>query len=264
MQVLNSRVDLDRFYDRLARATTRVLMLDYDGTLAPFHVRPEQAVPYPGVIDVLEELIAGEGNRVVIVSGRPAEEVAALLRPSARPEIWGAHGRERLMPGRGIQAAALPPAARQALAEARARASDFEQTGARIESKPASVALHWRGLAVPAAAKSRDLAEAAWRPLVDAGALDWLPFDGGVEVRARGADKGSAIKAVLAETGAGAAVAYLGDDITDEDAFRAVKDRGLAVLVRPECRETMADLWLKPPRELLEFLGRWRRNGVER
>lgn len=52
-------------------------------------------------------------------------------------------------------------------------------------------------------------------------------------------------------------MAYLGDDVTDEDAFHAVKPRGLAVLVRAELRETAADLWIRPPRELVAFLRSW-------
>jgi trehalose-6-phosphatase len=66
------------------------------------------------------------------------------------------------------------------------------------------------------------------------------------------------VKAVLSDTAPDSPVAYLGDDITDEDAFQLVKAQGLAVLVRPEFRETAADLWIKPPQELLAFLERWR------
>jgi hypothetical protein len=36
------------------------------------------------------------------------------------------------------------------------------------------------------------------------------------------------------------------------------------VLVRPECRDTAADVWIRPPHELLEFIGRWRRDGAAR
>ena len=262
MQVLSPELDLNAFYGRIASAAERVLLLDYDGTLAPFRIRPEQAAPYPGIVEVLIALKAGARNRVVIVSGRRAEEVAALLPPAARPEIWGAHGWERRLPDGGMQTAEPPPEVRRALRDAHARACEIRKAGARIECKPASIALHWRGLPVLTVARLRDQTDAAWRPLVESGALDWLSFDGGVEVRARGANKGDAVDAVLAETGAGAAVAYLGDDLTDEDAFRAVKGRGLAVLVRAECRETIADIWLRPPHELLDFLGRWRENGA--
>ncbi|MBU1936081.1 trehalose-phosphatase, partial [bacterium] len=55
----------------------------------------------------------------------------------------------------------------------------------------------------------------------------------------------------------GATVAYLGDDLTDEDAFRVLKGKGLGVLVRPEFRPTTADLWLQPPDDLIEFLKNW-------
>jgi trehalose 6-phosphate phosphatase len=51
--------------------------------------------------------------------------------------------------------------------------------------------------------------------------------------------------------------AYLGDDATDERAFRAISGRGLSVLVRPSWRQTAAELWLRPPEELLDFLNRW-------
>ena len=69
-QVLNGRADLASFYDRLQGAPRRVLMLDYDGTLAPFRVRPEQATPYPGVSEMLETLATQEDTRVVVVTGR--------------------------------------------------------------------------------------------------------------------------------------------------------------------------------------------------
>ena len=56
-------------------------------------------------------------------------------------------------------------------------------------------------------------------------------------------------------------MAYLGDDRTDEDAFRALRGRGLSVLVRAEPRETAADAWIRPPEELIEFLRTWRREA---
>jgi trehalose-phosphatase len=70
-------------------------------------------------------------------------------------------------------------------------------------------------------------------------------------------DKGDAIRTVLAEVHPNTPVAYLGDDLTDERAFRALGARGLSILVRTKPRRTAAQVWLKPPEELLDFLGRW-------
>ncbi|MGH9571319.1 MAG: hypothetical protein ACRD4F_16865, partial [Candidatus Angelobacter sp.] len=53
------------------------------------------------------------------------------------------------------------------------------------------------------------------------------------------------------------AAAYLGDDLTDEDAFQAINGRGLSVLVRPAWRSTTAQAWLRPPGELIQFLNDW-------
>jgi trehalose-phosphatase len=257
MQVLSSRIDMQAFYDQLAVARQRVLMLDYDGTLAPFKVKPEEAVPYPGVSETLSALVAQDNTRVVIVSGRRAAEVADLLPLGRPPEIWGAHGWERISPQGEIWAQEPTEAAREALVRAHDLAERCRIAGTRLERKRASVAVHWRGAPESAVEPLKKRLTEAWAPLAD-GLLEVLPFDGGLELRARGTNKQQAVKAVLSATPPGSPIAYLGDDITDEDAFKLVKTQGLAVLVRPEFRETAADVWLTPPQELLAFLERWR------
>jgi trehalose 6-phosphate phosphatase len=185
-------------------------------------------------------------------------DLVPLLNLRRRPELWGAHGWERLLPdGRGARIP-LDVNVRRQLDEGERRARELARAGARLETKPASVALHWRGASALAAARIREALPQLWEPLAANGDVELLPFDGGVELRARGCNKQHAVKAVLSESPGEAAVAYLGDDLTDEEAFEAVKPHGLAVLVRPEFRETAADLWIRPPRELLAFLRRWR------
>jgi trehalose-phosphatase len=261
MRALTPHADVAAFHDRLERARERVLMLDYDGTLAPFRVRPEQAVPYPGVTEILAALTRQADTRVVVVSGRRAAEVAALLKLARPPEIWGSHGWERISPDGEARTERPDDRVSDALSRAEASVAEYRREGARFERKPASIALHWRGLPALTAARLRERVSAAWSPYAEAGVLEPLPFDGGIELRAPGATKRRAVETVLAETAPDAPVAYLGDDITDEDAFRTVKPRGLAVLVRAELRDTAADLWIRPPYELLEFLGRWRREA---
>ena len=260
-QVLNGHADLASFYVRLQDAPRRVLMLDYDGTLAPFRVRPEQATPYPGVSEILETLAKQEDTRVVVVTGRRARDVAELLDIPGLIEIWGVHGWERLLPGKELSSQEPTAEIRLALAEAHTLVDGLRRSGARIERKPASIAFHWRGLPDSAVQRLRDQVQAAWQHFAEGAMLEWLPFDGGIELRAPGANKGFAVSAVLSETSEDSVAAYLGDDLTDEDAFRAMKGRGLSVLVRTERRETGADVWIRPPDELIDFIGRWRRNG---
>ncbi len=69
--------------------------------------------------------------------------------------------------------------------------------------------------------------------------------------------KGMQFVCLLNEIGPDAPVAYLGDDNTDESAFRVMQGRGISVLVRPQRRRTAAQVWMRPPDELLDFLGLW-------
>lgn len=264
MQILSPRIDWFGFLERIASAHERVLMLDYDGTLAPFEIRPERATPYPGVREALETVIEEGGTRVVIISGRRAAEVVPLLALKRHPEIWGGHGWERLLPNGELHAQEPPPAVKVSLEEAEEAIAEAVRSGGRLERKRASLALHWRGLPVLTAAKVQSAAREAWTPFSEDRGVQLLPFDGGIELRAQGCNKQHAVKAVLSQTTGDSVIAYLGDDITDEDAFVAVKPRGLAVLVRPELRNTEADVWLRPPHELITFLKRWRDGGAAR
>jgi trehalose-phosphatase len=258
VRALNSHVDLGAFFERLSQAPARVLILDYDGTLAPFQVRPERATPYPRVEEMLDDIMTARRSHVIIVSGRPVADLVPLLNLHRRPELWGAHGGERLLPdGRGTRLH-TSDAVRSRLQEAERRARNLAAPGVRVESKLASVAFHWRGAPALATARARQALPRLWRPLVGDGELELLPFDGGMELRARGCGQQKVVEAVLSETAAEATVAYLGDDVPDEDAFAAVQPRGLPVLVRHRLRDTAARLWIRPPYELLGFLRRWR------
>jgi trehalose-phosphatase len=259
MQMLKPEAELRRFFARVRAASRRVLMLDYDGTLAPFRIQREQAVPYPGVRERLAALMAAGHTRVVLVSGRMAREVAALVALTPSPEVWGTHGWERLYSDGRYELAALPDDAVAGLEEAAGAARDAAGVDAagRLERKPASLAWHLRGLAPDEAAGALAGLLPRWEAIAARRGLELHDFDGGVELRVPGRSKGTAVAQVLAESGPDVACAYLGDDRTDEDAFVAIAPHGLGVLVRSEPRETAAVGWLRPPEELLEFLDDW-------
>jgi trehalose-phosphatase len=255
---------VDEFLAALPAAPARVLLLDYDGTLAPFRVERDQATPYAGVREAVRGLTRSRRTRVVVISGRSLDGLRPLLGVEPPPELWGTHGWERLAPGHPPLLRPLPDGSAAALARA-ARVLDGPELHDRIEVKPASVALHVRGLPEPDAERVIAQARAAWEPLARAASLELHPFDGGLELRVSGWHKGDAVRAVLATEPEGTAAAYLGDDATDEDAFAALEElsaggriRGLSVLVRAEPRPSRAPVRLEPPGELLAFLGRWR------
>jgi len=257
VRVLTPGLSVERFFDRVAVAHRRALLLDFDGTLAPFSADRTRARPYPAVREELLRLLATRATRVAIVSGRGARAVGSLLGLAPVPEIWGSHGLERLEPGGAYRVEPLPPSTSARIEEAAAWART-QGFSALLERKPLGLALHARGAAPGLFEQARQAALARWnQPLGEAG-LEPLEFDGGVEWRPAGGHKGQVVATVLAEEGPGAAVAYLGDDRTDEDAFQALQGVGLAVLVRSSPRPTAANLWIEPPEELVEFLARWR------
>jgi len=248
---------VEGFLKAVATAPLSVLLLDYDGTLAPFLVDRQQAVPYVGMAELLQEIADNGRTRLVIVTGRDAREIGPLLGLRTSLEVWGAHGLQRLRPDGTCEMPEIPLRAEAALDEARGwlRYQGLEDLG---EIKPGSIAVHWRALGKTKASLLRGRILLGWFPIAERGCLRLLEFDGGVEIRMPDLDKGDAVRIVLAEVGPGVPVAYLGDDATDEHAFRALGDHGLTVLVRPERRRTSAQAWLKPPEELIEFLTRWR------
>lgn len=247
---------LESFFAQTDTAAQRALLLDYDGTLAPFRVERDRAVPYAGVSAAIGAILASGCTRVVIISGRAVADLERLLDITPLPEIWGSHGWERRLPDGSYFPPRLPPDAVVGLEQAALVAAEL-LSDQLIERKPAGVAVHWRGLASrPVAAFSSTITR-LWTPIAEQHRLTLHPFDGGLELRVPGRDKGTAVRTLIHELHPAAMLAYLGDDLTDEDAFLAIGERGLRVLVRGELRPTAADLWLRPPDELLAFLRRW-------
>ena len=125
------------------------------------------------------------------------------------------------------------------------------------EVKPGAVAVHWRWLS---GARLEQVKATAYQVLSSAirnSGLRLEGFDGGLELLVRGRNKGDAVRAILTETASATPVAYLGDDVSDEDAFRALSARGLTALVNSKYRFSAAQIWLRPPDELISFLQEW-------
>lgn len=214
---------IDDFWERADRAERLLLALDYDGTLAPFQVDRMAAVPLPGMRASVEALRDDPRVRLVMISGRGLDELARLL-DVAGVELIGSHGFEHRLASGERQRTPLAPAQEQALDAAERFAVE---RGYRHERKAASCAVHSRGLDEAAAEALHADARAAWREHAELPKMELLEFNGGVELRASGVDKGTALTGWLAAQGGigdDDLAIYVGDDRTDEDAFAVLAE----------------------------------------
>ncbi len=249
--------DLAWFFAKVRTAAHRALLIDYDGTLAPLTADRRHAEPYPGMRAALVELsLAPKPTPIWIVSGRGVGDLARLARLDHVADLWGSHGLERRT-RQGCWAGPAPEREASSFLDEVCGSLFREGAGALTERKLYGVAIHWRGADPRVYEAASESLERRFAPAGANYGLELLPFDGGLELRPKAFHKGLVVERAFAELGDEAAVAYLGDDRTDEDAFAALRGRGLPVLVRPEPRETLATAWLQPPGEVLAFLAQW-------
>jgi trehalose-phosphatase len=249
-------IKIHDFFSQLKTAKQKILMLDYDGTLAPFQKDRDQAIPYKGIREILTKLILAQHTRIVIISGRWTKDLIPLLDLKKLPEIWGSHGIERRKPSGEYSVMKLNEKSLQGLAEADVWV-DKNGFSEYCEEKPGCLAIHWRGLNFQTIEDIQKRVGRKWRVIAKEKNLLLNKFDGGLELRIPGINKGDAIKTIFSETTEDFKAAYLGDDLTDEDAFKTLKGHGIGILVRKKYRTTAAEVWLQPPDQLLQFLNHW-------
>lgn len=252
------------WWKRVFEAPHSVLILDYDGTLAPFALDRMEAMPFPGIDERLYSLLALSRVTLVLVTGRTWKEMSVLFPTSRLVEVWASHGWEHIMPGEQRKVFPLAVEQRRALLALIAAPALVKLPPAAVERKPASIAIHWRNLEADEKEQLRRRVLNTWKAHEPAGHIELLPFEDGLEIRATGRGKGDAVRAVRARFGADTPMAYLGDDQTDEEAFAAMDASDLALLVRPAPRATWADYWMPAPEGVLEFLDRWAEAADER
>ncbi len=243
------------FWRRVFEAPARLLALDYDGTLAPFQVDRMAATPLPGIVEALRGILRRCDTEVALISGRPVDQVLALLG-ELPVTIIGAHGWEVRGPDGGRQDPPLGPGVTEALEQVWEALGDWQ---ARAEKKRASVAFHVRGMPLGAGETAMSAVGRLWSELGPDLPLEYLAFDGGLEMRALGRHKGDAVQSLLVAAPAGALAVYVGDDLTDEDAFRALEGRGVGIRVGAELRFSAATGRLDDITAVRAFLEHWGR-----
>ncbi|NBB53319.1 trehalose-phosphatase, partial [Rhizobium sp. CRIBSB] len=190
--------------------------------------RPEDVHPDPRRTALLKRLQRRFDGRIAIISGRTVSEIDRIT-DHVVAAVSGIHGLERRRAGGRVERATRHPGMQDALSALEAYAAD--RPGMIIEDKRVAATLHYRQ-APGFASDAMDLA----RRLAGETGLSLQPGDHVVELKTPGSSKGSALDAFMAEAPfVGSIPVMVGDDLTDEDGFRAaLAHGGFGILVGPE------------------------------
>lgn len=244
----------EAIYHRL-RQGTPAIFLDYDGTLTDIVDDPAKALLSQEGRNTIERLM--ESYTVAIISGRDLKEVRHLV--DIQGIVYaGSHGFD--IAGLRDQQRRLERKWERYIesldsAEAELRSSLDGIAGVFIERKKYAVTVHYRKADTKrvkaieeqldgVVAKSPDLRKAGGKKIFEVlPAVDW--------------NKGKAVLWLL-ETlyvdGGRITPLYIGDDVTDEDALRAIRDLGIGIVVGGGKRKTSAHYSLSDPEEVIAFL----------
>jgi trehalose 6-phosphate phosphatase len=212
---------------RLAKAPVLLVACDYDGTLAPIVERPEDAAAHRESTAALRAIASLADTHVAVISGRSLRDLAVLSRLPDEIHLVGSHGTEFDI---GF-ASELAPARLELLDTVTRELADLAalDAGFQVERKPASVAFHYRradeGLVDGVLAQIRSGPGA--RPGVNAKEGKKV-----IELSVVDLHKGTALQRIRSQVAAEAAL-FIGDDVTDEDAFATLTGPDLGLKVGP-------------------------------
>ena len=222
-----------------------LFLLDYDGTLAPIVDDPDEAHPHPKVPALLRAL--HDRHPVWIVTGRSIEALGRFL-DLPLPAI-GLHGAQEGTIG-GDVTPLMSEDARTALATLRRSVPAMD--GLQVEDKEQSFAVHYRHVHNDADARDRLQSWVDRMPEI----LDAIWGKNVVELRPKELTKGTAVRRI-AEEHPGRTPIYMGDDVTDEDAFRAMRAMNretVTVNVAQTAADTAATYRLADPDDVVRYL----------
>ena len=239
--------ELREAVQRLARTEQLLAGSDFDGVLAPIVSEPSAARALPRSVDALAALAELPRTHVAAISGRALDNLRELLSPLANgAHLVGSHGSEF---GAGFAAGLAPEVAeRREQVEKALRTLTADLPGVALELKPVSVAVHVRNA-------DRDTAAAVLAAVL-AGPGSWPgvhPAHGKevVELVVVEASKGAALD-LLREQVRATGVLFVGDDVTDETAFRRLRPGDVGVKVGPG--ETAAQFRVEDPEAVTALL----------
>ncbi len=244
---------------RLAKKDRIFLFLDYDGTLAPIADRPEKALMAPKTRAVLSRISLDPRFKLAIITGRSLKDIKKLV--AIKDIIYaGNHGLEIEGPKlrfKPVVAAGYRELIGRIKEDLRGKTAGIK--GVFIEDKGLSLSFHYRLVDKKEVAKAKTIFHEAVIVHLVRNKIKIKTGKMVLEVSPPVAwDKGKIVLWLLARQlfkrfGKEAFPVYIGDDVTDEDAFKALRHRGLTVFVG-EPKESGALYYVKDCREVVKFL----------
>jgi trehalose 6-phosphate synthase/phosphatase len=241
----------------LCQLAPRVIVcLDYDAVLFPQAPHPEEAQPAPALRTLVSQLAQLPATDVIVLSGRPLDQLTALL-PAPGFAYISTHGME-MRSATGETLRLFPEGACTTLVTRLKHdmaAAIASRPGCVVEDQRHAIALHHR-LAYP---EDREWAVAQTIALVTTYqrkglALDMCHRKHVLEVRPRGFTKEKALQTIAKLREPPLVVLYIGADETDQDAFQMVNGRGLTLCVTTSSRRTYTRYTLSDPEAVRTFL----------
>lgn len=242
-----------RLLDEYARASKRLLLLDYDGTLIPFSKEPSGAVPNPALLQTLQELSEHNRNDVYIISGRDSATlekwlghlpVGLIAEHGAKMKHYGDQWRKEVLPAYDDWMIKIRP-----LMELQSDkcAKSF------IEQKEFSLAWHYRNAElVHGGLMAKELFDKLLTATMHL-PVNVLYGNKVIEVRPNGIDKGSATGVLLA-SGSYDFILCIGDDKTDEDMFKRLANIPFANTIKVGQGTSFANYNIQSPHVVKTFL----------
>ncbi len=247
---------MQEIFEAMNHAERLFVLIDYDGTMVPIAPTPDQADPPQDLLRTLRALASIDLLQLAVISGRALQDLERLL-PLDTLFLVGNHGVEiRLPTGERhclLEANDIPATMSQLEAQLREALTGLE--GCVVENKGLSLALHYRLASAVAASKAIEHFTRLGEPLVHRGTFEWLNGKKIFELRPAGMNKGRAVQFLLTGYARPHELpVYLGDDLTDEDAFRVLTNSGITILVSPQERPSLARYRLNSPTDVRRFL----------
>ncbi|MBU1148049.1 MAG: trehalose-phosphatase [Candidatus Omnitrophica bacterium] len=245
--------DWARVSSRIQKSHLTFLFFDYDGTLTPIAATPELARIPASVKSLLKKLKKTPGFKLAIISGRSLADVKSMV--GVKGIVYaGNHGLEIEDEGRNILKSGSGTTLKKAKFSLKKALTHIK--GARVEDKGCTLSVHFRLVKPSQRMLVKKIFNSITAPYVLSGRFKTsagkmvLELRPGIEW-----DKGKAVLYLLKRYKRALPI-YTGDDVTDEDAFRVIKKKGMSVFVGTGKKKTGAAYFLKNTRDIKKFIVR--------